>query len=146
VIVTSGSLRKASLLPLALLGLALAVPAFAHDGDTVSRTVKCTKSSSARLDLRREDGSGGHSGGVALRSSDHTIAVTFTVRSRRSGVTWRVVLLHERRIVFRGRLRTRPPKGMFVLHRSLPDWYGSEVVAARATSPKGEVCPVSVRL
>jgi len=146
VIVISGSLRNASLLPFAALGLALAVPASAHDGDTVSRTVKCTKSSSARLDLRREDGGGGHSGGEALRESDHTIAVTFTVRSRRSGVRWRVVLLHERRIVYRGRLRTRPPKGTFVLQRSLPDWYGSEEVAARAASPRGEVCAISARL
>ena len=140
-------LRTHPLLPLALLGLGLTAPASAHDGDGVSRAGVCTKSSSARLDLRREDGSGGHGSGEAQDSgSPHTIAVTFTVRSRRSGVSWRVVLLHERRIVFRGRLRTGPPRGTFVLRRSLPDWYGSEMVAARATSPTGEVCSASARL
>jgi len=134
------------ILPAAVLGLALAAPAFAHDGDGVSRTGTCTKSSSTRIELRREDRSGPDGGEASEGDSDRVIDVAFTVRSRRSGVAWRVVLLHERRIVFRGKLRTRAPQARFILRRSLPDWYGSEVVAGRATSPSGEVCVASARL
>lgn len=82
----------------------------------------------------------------AIAHDEDRIDVAFTVRSRRSGVTWRVILLHERRIVYRGRRRTRAPRGTFVLRYSLPDWYGSEVVTARASSPSGEVCRASARL
>ena len=116
--------------------LAFASPVFAHDyDDHVSKAGVCTKSSSSRLDLRRE------SSGPGKR-----IDVTFTVRARRSGVAWRVVLLHDRRIVFRGTRRTRPPRASFVLQQTLDDWYGSETVTARATSPRGEVCRASARL
>jgi hypothetical protein len=116
--------------------LAFASPVFANDDDDhVSKVGVCTKSSSSRLDLRRE------SSGPGKR-----IVVTFTVRARRSGVAWRVVLLHERRIVFRGTRRTRPPRASFVLQQTLDDWYGSETVAARATSPRGEVCRASAKL
>jgi hypothetical protein len=118
--------------------LAFASPVFAHDDDDdVSKAGVCTKSSSSRLDLRR-DSSGPGSG--------NRIDVTFTVRARRSGVTWRVVLLHDRRIVFRGTRRTRPPRASFVVRQMLEDWYGSEAVTARATSPRGEVCRASARL
>jgi hypothetical protein len=117
--------------------LAFASPVIAHDDDDhVSKAGVCTKSSSSRLDLRR-DSSGPGSG---------RIDVTFTVRARRSGVVWRVVLLHDRRIVFRGTRRTRPPRASFVLQQTLDDWYGSETVTARATSPRGEVCRASAKL
>lgn len=110
--------------------------------------MECTKSSSARLDLHREDADDGGDREGRRRSGNDgdRIDVTFAVRTKRSGVTWTVILLHERQIAYRGKLRTRPPKSSFVLRYSLADWYGSEVVSARATSPSGEVCRVSARL
>jgi hypothetical protein len=142
----SRALRNTRLLPFAVLGLALAAPVSAHDNDRVRRAGVCTKSSSAQLELSAEGRSGGHSGRGRQGGRSATIAVTFTVRSQRSGVTWRVILLHERRTVYHGELRTHPPKGTFVLSRSLPDWYGSEVVTARALSPRGEICVASARI
>lgn len=119
--------------------LAFASPVFAHDDDDqVTKVGVCTKSSSSRLDLRRDSSGSGKEG--------NRIEVTFTVRARRSGVAWRVVLLHERRIVFRRTRRTRPPRASFVLQQTLEDWYGSEAVTARATSPRGEVCRATARL
>jgi hypothetical protein len=133
--------RRAMLPLLATVALALA-PSLRADDDAVSRTVKCTRSSTAQLVLREEGGD--HSG--KGRGSGDTISVTLRVTSRRSGRTWSVVLLHERRIVYRGTRRTRPPRATFVLSYSLPSWYGSEEVAARARGPLGEVCRVSARL
>jgi hypothetical protein len=130
------------LLFLAFTALVLGAAARADDDDddVTSRAGICTTSSTARLDLRKGDRSG-HGGG-----DDKRIEVTFTVDSRRNGVSWRVILLHERRIVFRGKLRTRPPKGIFVLSGAVSDYYGSDAIAARATSSSGEVCRASASL
>jgi hypothetical protein len=142
----SRALRHALLLAGGL-ALVLASPVLADGDDHVSRAGVCTKSSSSRLDLRRQSRSGGNNGpGEPGSRGDSRIDVTFTVRSKRSGVVWRVILLHERRIVYRGKLRTRPPKASFVLRHALADWYGSETVTARATSARGEVCRASARL
>lgn len=145
-------LRLALLLLLSALALALASPVLAGDDDddddedAISRAGVCTASSSARLELRTDDRSGSNRGKGGDEEYDDTIRVTFTVVSKQSGVRWRVLLLHERRIVQRRTLQTRPPKGTFVLRSTVADWYGSEVVSARATSPGGEVCRATARL
>lgn len=136
--------RLACLLLLILVALVVGATARADRGDDddalVTRSGKCTTSSTTRLDLRRRDHSG-HGGG-----DDHRIDVTFVVDSRRNGVSWRVILLHERRIVWQGTLRTRAPKGILVFSGAVSDYYGSDAIAARATSPGGEVCRVSASL
>ena len=93
------------------------------------RQVTCSAASRAELRVRAEDG---------------TIRAELEVDARRNGASWTVVLLHERRIVFRGRLRTSRPSGSFELRRVVDDWFGPDAVVARATGPGGETCRMSV--
>lgn len=97
----------------------------------VETTGSCTKAASARLRLRAKEG---------------RIRVELEVDSSRSGVVWRVVVLHERNVVFQGSARTTAPSGSFELRRSVQDWWGTEQITARATSRAGEVCRASARI
>ena len=51
---------------------------------------------------------------------------------------WHVVLVHERRVAWRG-----TAKGSFELERAFADYPGSDAVTARATGPRGTVCQVT---
>lgn len=93
------------------------------------RDVRCSAASRARLRLRAEDG---------------RISVRVDVETHRNRAAWAVVLLHERRIVFTGRLRTSAASGSFELRRAVDDWFGPDVVVVRATGPTGESCRVSL--
>ncbi|HSF60901.1 MAG TPA: hypothetical protein VLA69_04345 [Gaiellaceae bacterium] len=121
------------LLGLAVLSSALALPlsAGADDGpDDVRRTGTCSRSSEFRL---------------RLRSDDDVIRVEFEIESNRRGARWAVILLHERRIVFRGNLRT-DDGGSVELRRSVPNWFGADSFVVRATGPRSETCRVSAQL
>jgi hypothetical protein len=133
--VTSRSLRR--LLPAlaAALGLALVLPgaALADDGDDgrdVRRAGSCTDASSVTL---------------RLRARDDLIRVELELDSR-PGSRWTVILLHERRIVFRGVLRTGRSGGELRLRRTVPDWFGRDTLVARATGPRAAICRVSAAL
>lgn len=122
-----------ALVALAALCGAFALPlsATADDGpEDVRRTGDCSLSSEIRL---------------RARSDDDVIEVELEIETPRRGSTWAVILLHERRIAFRGNLRTRS-NGSIELKRSVPDWFGVDVLAARASGPRGESCRVSARL
>jgi len=110
----------------ALVGLALvATPAgVAKDGDVLVRGT-CTKSSSSKLKLSREDG---------------RVEVEFEVDQNRNGVTWRIVLERNGTRVFSGARTTRPPSGSFEVRRVVGDTPTADRFRARATSPFGEVC------
>jgi hypothetical protein len=126
-------LGRTSVLALALL-LALALPrlAGADDGDgngerrEVRREATCTGSSEAELRVRAEDG---------------RIEVRFEIETRRPRSTWRIVLLHERRIAFRGELHTRG--GDAELRRVVKDWFGEDELVVRASGPRAETCRAS---
>jgi hypothetical protein len=111
------------------LALALGAPAaaLAHggDGQDVRVSGTCGKGASSKLRLRAKDG--------ALR-------VEFEVDSRRAGERWRVVLVHERRVAWRGQARTRSGNGSFRIRRSVPDFGGADQVTARASGPRGNTC------
>lgn len=119
---------------LAAVGAALALPlsAGADDGggSKASRTATCASSRTATLDLEAKDG---------------RIQIELEVETGRPGTSWAVVLLHERRISFRGNVRTRGD-GTIKLRRSVPDLLGPDAVTARATSPAGVTCRVSATL
>jgi len=117
----------------ALLSAALILPLAgkADDGrEEVRRTVACSGSSSAEL---------------KLRSDDEAIRVELEIDSARGGSRWAVILVHERRIAYRGGVRTTGG-GSAKLRRSVRDWYGPDTVAARATGPRAETCRVSATL
>lgn len=128
-----------TLLGVALVGALLVVApiASAKDGEGKEGRVElrqsgvCTVSSSVKLRVRAEDGS---------------IRVELEVDTRRNGAVWHVVLLHERQIVFRGKLRTAAPSGSLELRRTVADWFGSDAFVARATGPAAESCRVSVTI
>ena len=118
------------LLPVLAAGLLLGLPAsaVADDGsprDDVRVAAACSGTSRATLRVRHHDG--------ALR-------VDVDVSTKRRGATWAVVVVHERRIAFRGRVRTGSGSGSFSLRRTLEDWPGRDGVTVRATGPGGEVC------
>lgn len=121
------------LLILAVLCAALALPlaAGADDGPgDVRLTGACSRSSEVRL---------------RLRSDDDVIRVEIEIEADRRGSKWAVILLHERRIAFRGNLRTNRDRSI-ELRRSVPDWLGTDSFVVRATGPRGESCRVSGEL
>ena len=129
---TSGGSSRA-LVALAALCAALVLPlvAAADDGpDDVRRSGACSRSS--EIELR-------------VRSDDNVIKVELKIETPRRGSTWAVILLHERRVAFRGNLGTRS-NGSIELKRSVPNWFGVDSFVARASGPRGESCRVSARL
>ena len=132
---TSPRSRCLVLLVLVALCAALALPLSAaagagDDRDEVRRTGTCTRSSETTLRLRTDDGA---------------IRVELEIETGRRGSRWTVILLHERRIAFRGALRTRS-SGSLELRRTVPDWLGTDTVAVRATGPQRETCRVAAVL
>jgi hypothetical protein len=115
--------------------VALAAPAAAlgstADGDEVRVTGRCSGTSTAELRVREEE---------------DELRVELRVDTRRAGATWRVILLHERRIAYRGVRRTSASSRSLRVRRTLADWYGPDTVVARATGPRGETCRVAATI
>lgn len=83
---------------------------------------------------------------LRLRSRDGAISVEFEVRQHRAGDTWRVVLVHERRVEWRGTARTHGSSGSFRVRRTLDDFDGPDQVTAQASGPHGITCQASATL
>lgn len=124
-------LRPAVLL-LALAAL-LALPAVASaDDDPQMRKVgSCTGTSRIVLELEADDG---------------RIDVELEVRTRSRTRAWRVVLVHERRVVFQRFVRPRSGRRTVKLEMTVPDWFGRNTLVARATGPGLETCRVTATL
>lgn len=89
------------------------------------------------------------SGSVAelrLKTVGHGIEVKFEVRHRRADVAWRVALVHERRVVWKGAVRTTRANRSFELRRMLRDLPGDDTVTARAWGPRGLTCRATATL
>jgi hypothetical protein len=111
----------------AVVALALAgpAPASARGGHDVRVSGHCGRGATSQLRLSAHDGA---------------IRVEFEVRGRRGGERWRVVLVHERRVRWRGRARTRSGS------HSFPDFSGADQVTVRASGPRGNTCVAGGRL
>ncbi len=127
-----------SLLPLPAVActllLALAPSAMARDGGEGSEARvngACGRGASSELRLRARDGA---------------ISVEFRVRRHRRGEAWRVALVHERRVEWRGTLRTSGSSGSLRLRRTLRDLDGPDQVTVRASGPRGLTCEASATL
>jgi hypothetical protein len=101
------------------------------DGQDVRVSGSCGRGATSKLRVRAKDGA---------------IRVEFEVEGRRGGERWRVVLVHERRVAWRGRARTRSGSGTFRIRRSLPDFEGADQVTARASGPRGNTCEATALL
>jgi hypothetical protein len=110
-------------------------PAEARIGKDPSRDVRvagvCSDGAKAKLRLKADDGE---------------IEVRFEVEQRRAGALWRVALVHERRVVWKGAARTTRGNSSFELRRTLPDLPGSDTVTARAWGPRGLTCRATATL
>jgi hypothetical protein len=125
-----------SVLTIAAILCALALPAGTlgaplDEDDDVRVAGSCSGASEASLRLRADDGA---------------IRVELRIDTGRARATWRVVLLHERRIDYRGSLRTSSSSRSLRLRITVADWFGSDTIAARATGPRGETCRASATI
>jgi hypothetical protein len=92
---------------------------------------------------RRGGCSGDSEVSLRVRARDGVLRVEFELEPARGKRTWRVILLHERRTAMRSVVRPGAG-GSYRLRRELPDWLGTDTVAARATAAGGEICRTTV--
>jgi hypothetical protein len=88
---------------------------------------------------------GGGRWDLRLRGEDGSIALDVRVaagRRVRAG-RWRVVVVHERRIAWRGAPRE---SSMMRVRRALPDYDGPDALLVRATPPRGVACVATATL
>ena len=109
---------------------ALSLPAVATaDDDTeVRKAGMCTASS--RIDIR-------------VRAEDDEIRIDLEIRTQQRRSAWNVILLHERRTVFRGVIRSRDGSRTVKLRRTIDNWFGRDSIVMRASGPRLETCRVS---
>jgi hypothetical protein len=88
----------------------------------------------------------GASSKLKLKSRDGQIEAEFEVHHGRAGSLWRVTIVHERRVEYRGRRRIGGPSRSFEVDRRMADYSGADGVTARATGPGGVVCVASATL
>lgn len=70
---------------------------------------------------------------------DGRLEVRFEVERATPG-RWTIVLVHERRVAWRGSWRTTRSSRSYEVRRLLPDLAGADTVAARAWGPGGVTC------
>jgi hypothetical protein len=130
----TGSFRRVLVLlvGLALLFAASPVAAVAKDGRPEVRVAGvCGSGATSTLRLR-----GGADG----------IEVRFEVDHSRAGEVWRVVLVHERRVGWKGSVKTSRPGGSFEVEWTSRDLPGADEVIVRAGGPRGLVCRADATL
>jgi hypothetical protein len=93
----------------------------------------------AELRLEAEDGEEDEVD-IGIPGGDSGIAVDLRVRVRRPVVVWRLVLLHERRIVYRGTRRSSGSGYVLRYGRRVPEWLGRQTVVARLATDSGRMC------
>jgi hypothetical protein len=128
---SNGGLRAFALVTaIAFVALALPIAARADEGDGSQSEARielsCSAHSSVRLRVRTQD--------------ENMLRIDLDLRTPRRGANWIVVMVHERRLVFRVPKRTGGSSGSISLRRTIPDWPGPDTVTVRATGPRGELC------
>jgi hypothetical protein len=123
---------------LAAVAIAFAVPTGAGGEDDEEENESVTRVSClggiAELRLETEDDD------EDAVDPDSGIVVALRVTARRPVAVWRLVLLHERRIVYRGTRRSTGSSYTLRYSRRLPDWLGRQTVAARLATDSGRTC------
>jgi hypothetical protein len=131
-------LRKPTIVAVLLAGLLLALPASspARGGDD--------DDGGGGGDEIRTSGScgGGASSELRIRAKDGTIELRFEVRGARRG-SWRVVVVQERRIAWRGTVSAGGSSRSFRVERDLDDLPGADAIMVRASGPRGLTCNAS---
>ncbi len=124
-------LRRPTTVALLLACLLLALPASAQarggDDDELRTSGSC--GGGARSELR-------------LEADDGTIELRFEVRGARRG-SWRVVVVQERRVAWRGTVSASGGSRSFRIERVLDDLPGADAIMVRASGPRGVTCNAS---
>jgi hypothetical protein len=126
-------LRRSATVVLLLACLLLALPASSQarggggDDDEVRTSGTC--GGGARSELR-------------LKADDGAIELRFEVRGARRG-SWRVVVVQERRVAWRGTVRADGGSRSFRIERDLDDLPGADAIMVRASGPRGVTCNAS---
>ena len=87
----------------------------------------------------------GATASLKLKADDSGIEAEFEVHGR-STATWRVVLVQDSRIAWRGHARALGRSHSFSVERLLGDYPGSDQVTARGVGPRGITCQASAVL
>jgi hypothetical protein len=90
----------------------------------------CGKGATSRLKVKTRDGG---------------LETEFEVHGR-ARATWRVTIVHERWVAWRGTRHTAGPSRSFSVGYTVPDYSGADLVTARAVGPRGVVCSASATL
>lgn len=81
---------------------------------------------------------------LTLKARDGVIQAEFEVHGR-TGL-WRVAVVQEQRVAYRGRAWTSRATHAFSLERRLADYPGPDQVFARAVGPRGITCSATATL
>ena len=87
----------------------------------------------------------GATSSLKLKARDGGIEAEFEVHGR-TGASWRVAFVQERRTVWRGRARTSSTSHSFSVERRLGDYPGPDQIFARAVGPRGVTCQATATL
>jgi hypothetical protein len=87
----------------------------------------------------------GASSSLKVKARDGGLETEFEVHGRRVA-RWRVTMVHEREVAWRGVRRTSGASRSFSVEYRLPDYSGADLVTARAVGPGGVVCSASATL
>ena len=85
--------------------------------------------------------SGGGAFELRVRARDDgELRIELTLRSRRPAQRWLVVVVHERRLEYRGPVTAGRGSHRAKLRRSVADLFGQDTVSIRASGGPGETC------
>jgi hypothetical protein len=118
----------AALFPTVTPALALGVK---DDRPEARTTGSCTGGERARLKLKTDSGS---------------LELEFEIERAAAGGLWRVALVHERRVAWKGAARATRASGSLAIDRTLPDLPGYDSVTVRALGPDGHTCRATATL
>jgi hypothetical protein len=127
------AIARAVLIPL-LVALSLALPAVASARDGGG-------------DVRVGGSCGsGASSSLRVKAGSHGIEVRFRIRQRSGSSRWRVSLVHEGRVAWRGHRTAHGSSHSFELRRTIRDLPGADRITARGVSPGGITCTATAVL
>jgi hypothetical protein len=89
---------------------------------------------------------GGGKAKLKVKADDGGLEVEIEVEHVRRGSLWRVTLVQEGRVAWRGRVRAGRSNGGFEVERRLRDLAGADRVSFRAWGPRGVTCRAAATL
>lgn len=93
-----------------------------------------------------DSGSSGDGGGDDEPEEGELIQVELRINVPKPVKSWRVVMLHERRLIVQGRGRSGNGGHSYRIRRTVPNWPGTETVVARLTAPNGRTCRIAATI